>query len=158
MLDHRLRTLPPFWGRVVEIGNGRRRRGGPTGAQWTVDLHTTRRPHVQADALRLPFSDGSLQAVVCCETLQYIKDWECALHEIRRVLMRGGRFIASWPWRLAPLSDEAVSLRWSERGVWAALARADFTPIRVLPLWPPCYSYTSGWLAEGRAGLDAVPR
>lgn len=62
------------------------------------------------DALRLPYSDGFFEAVICSEVLEHIPDYRAALAEIARVCAPGARFAATvpraWPewlcWRLAP--------------------------------------------------------
>lgn len=47
----------------------------------------------QADALRLPFDDGSFDAVVCQFGVMFFPDRPAAFSEARRVLRRGGAFI-----------------------------------------------------------------
>jgi SAM-dependent methyltransferase len=46
----------------------------------------------EADATRLPFPDGSFDAVVSFIMLHHVIDWEVALAEVTRVLRRSGRF------------------------------------------------------------------
>lgn len=66
-----------------------------------------------ADAYRLPFGDGSFDAVICSEVLEHLHDYPAALREIARVLKPGGRFVGTvprpWPerimWKLAPGKD-----------------------------------------------------
>jgi ubiquinone/menaquinone biosynthesis C-methylase UbiE len=57
----------------------------------------------QANAMDLPFPDGSFDIVLCQEMLQFVPDRLAALREVRRVLMPGGRFITS-AWR--PRSEQ----------------------------------------------------
>lgn len=52
---------------------------------------------VQGDATRLPFPDGSFDAVVCSETLEHIPDDRSAVDEIRRVLRPGGLLFLTVP-------------------------------------------------------------
>ena len=49
------------------------------------------------DALRLPFADGTFDAVICSEVLEHIPDYRAALREIARVLKPGARLCASVP-------------------------------------------------------------
>lgn len=56
--------------------------------QWSVSV---------ADALRLPFPDGSFDKVICSEVLEHIPDYEAALDEVFRILKPGGVFAASVP-------------------------------------------------------------
>lgn len=80
-----------------------------------ADLATARQRHAQfrtkpadaapvslfgllaGDALRLPFADGSFDAVICSEVLEHIPDFRAALDEIVRVLKPGGRLCVSVP-------------------------------------------------------------
>jgi SAM-dependent methyltransferase len=48
-----------------------------------------------ADARALPFAGGSFDAVVANHVLYHVPDREWALAEVRRVLRRGGRFVAA---------------------------------------------------------------
>ena len=52
---------------------------------------------VCANALRLPFPDGSFDRVVASETLEHIEDDTIAMSEIARVLRPGGRGVVSVP-------------------------------------------------------------
>jgi ubiquinone/menaquinone biosynthesis C-methylase UbiE len=49
---------------------------------------------VLADAQRLPFDDASFDVVIASHMLYHVTDRARALGEVRRVLRRGGRFIA----------------------------------------------------------------
>src|SRR5580658_10469556 len=48
---------------------------------------------LEAGADNLPFGDGSFDCVTCIEVLEHVPSaaWSSALHEIRRVLITGGR-------------------------------------------------------------------
>lgn len=53
--------------------------------------------YLEADALELPFADGSFDLVTCQQGLQFLPDRPRALREFRRVLSEGGRLvIACW--------------------------------------------------------------
>ena len=52
-------------------------------------------PRVQADALRLPFRDGTFDAAVAVNMLYHLDDPGRALREARRVLAPGGLLLAS---------------------------------------------------------------
>ena len=52
----------------------------------------------QGDIMALPFSDATFDLVLCQQGLQYFSDKEMALKEMRRVLVPGGRILAS-VWR-----------------------------------------------------------
>ena len=69
-----------------------------------------------ATALRLPFTDGSFDKIICSEVLEHIPDYRAALGEIARVLKPGGLFCASVP------------RRWPERLCWAFSKEYRNTP------------------------------
>jgi len=54
-------------------------------------------PDVRGDALRLPFRDAVVDAVVCSEALEHLPDPVGALTEIARVLRPGGRAVLGYP-------------------------------------------------------------
>ncbi|MSO37318.1 MAG: class I SAM-dependent methyltransferase [Acidimicrobiia bacterium] len=62
---------------------------------------------INGDALKLPFADGSFDAVVCSEVLEHIWDFRGAIKELVRVLRPGGRMAVTVP------------TRWPERVCWA---------------------------------------
>jgi SAM-dependent methyltransferase len=49
--------------------------------------------YARSGAERLPFRDAAFDAVVICLTLEHLDPFEPAIHEIERVLTRGGRFL-----------------------------------------------------------------
>jgi ubiquinone/menaquinone biosynthesis C-methylase UbiE len=53
---------------------------------------------VEASAVALPFANGSFEVVFAQQVLQFVPDRVAAMREIRRVLVPGGRLIAS-TWR-----------------------------------------------------------
>ncbi|MFO0891880.1 MAG: class I SAM-dependent methyltransferase [Isosphaeraceae bacterium] len=54
-------------------------------------------PMVQADATSLPFSNGTVDAVVILDVLEHLDDPAAVLAEVRRVLKRDGTLIVSVP-------------------------------------------------------------
>jgi len=59
------------------------------------DFHT--RPEVYGDARRLPFADGSFDAILCAQVLEHVNQPAAVLREISRVLKPGGAGILSVP-------------------------------------------------------------
>ena len=55
--------------------------------------------YLEADALRLPFKNGSFSTVVCSEVLEHLPDDLAALKEIARVMARDGALILTFPHR-----------------------------------------------------------
>ncbi|MDI6773166.1 MAG: class I SAM-dependent methyltransferase [bacterium] len=57
---------------------------------------------VVGDAERLPFTDGSLPAVVSCQVLEHLPDFDKGVRELQRVLSPGGRGVVAIPTCLNP--------------------------------------------------------
>src|SRR5690606_30574041 len=51
----------------------------------------------EASAEAMPFPDASFDVVLCQMGLQFMRDQQAALREMRRVLVRGGRLILNVP-------------------------------------------------------------
>jgi len=64
-----------------------------------------------ADALNMPFDDGSFDGVVSLETLEHLKTPDRFLSEVKRVLRPGGIFIVSVPNRKFH-SDAGIKNEW----------------------------------------------
>ncbi len=84
-------------------------------------------PLMRADALNLPFVDGSVDAVVMLDIVEHIADPAAVLAEARRVLRPGGCLVVSVPHR-GPLTAL------DPNNVYDALRRR-------WPSWPPLESY-----------------
>jgi len=68
--------VDPTW---AQLALARERGGGPA--------------YARAGAARLPFADGTFDAVVACLVFEHITDVDDALAEVGRVLRDGGRFL-----------------------------------------------------------------
>lgn len=149
-LNRALRSLTPLTGRVLEIGNGRVRRGIWLGASWTLDWSQYRQPSVQGDAMALPFCADALTGVICCETLQYIPTPALALKEMRRVLTPGGRLLLSVPWS-TPRDSVGDRWRWNDEEICRDLRKAGFVVKDIIHLrrW---LDAPSGMVVEAVAG------
>jgi 2-polyprenyl-6-hydroxyphenyl methylase / 3-demethylubiquinone-9 3-methyltransferase len=108
---------------------------------------------VQGRLERLPFADGSFEAVVAADVLEHLPDLPAAVAELARVLAAGGSFVfdtvnrTSWSWFTAVFGLEQV-LRMVPRGThdWRLfirpaeldrlLRRAGLEPVEVTGLAP----------------------
>jgi SAM-dependent methyltransferase len=59
---------------------------------WPLPRYSHLKAHVSHDPRRLPFADGSFDAVLSCGVLEHVEDPDASLEEIRRVLVPGGTF------------------------------------------------------------------
>jgi ubiquinone/menaquinone biosynthesis C-methylase UbiE len=75
---------------------------------------------MQRDAQQLPFEDGTFDAVMCVEALEFMRDGRAAVREMLRVLRPGGLLMLSnrigpdaWklPGRTVPTADFVSWLR-----------------------------------------------
>lgn len=74
------------------------------------------RPDVFADAAMLPFNDASMDAVICFEVIEHVRDPSAVIGEITRVLRSGGRAWLSMPF-LYPVHDAPYDYqRYTEHG------------------------------------------
>jgi SAM-dependent methyltransferase len=125
-------------GRVLEIGCGRQGRRGRfqppagSGVSWTfLDRDLVRRPHVCADAARLPVRSSAFDVVVCLEVLEYVSEPLTALTEIRRLLRPSGTLLLSTPF-MHRMDSPADCWRFTEAGLRQLLAAAGFSVERCL--------------------------
>ena len=101
-------------------------------------------PLLRADGLRLPFADGSLDAVTIAFGLRNLEDRAAGLREIARVLTPGGVLYVlefSHPWRwLAPLYFAYLRHVLPHVAGWAGAPRDAYTylgdSIRAFPNQP----------------------
>ena len=105
------------------VRNDTRKRG--------LDIHIEElRPGMmQADAVSLPFRSATVDVVLALDVLEHVDD-EAMLSEVARVLMRGGRLVATVPALRALWSvrDDAAGhrRRYDRASLRAALARHGF--------------------------------
>jgi ubiquinone/menaquinone biosynthesis C-methylase UbiE len=124
ILTRRLRDrLPPGARLVATDLNGamleyaRRRFGEPKGVEWQT-----------ADAVALPFPDGSFGAVVCQLGIMFVPDKVAAMREARRVLASGGLF-AFLVWDRLDLNPHAKAARDAIGALLPGDPAASFTEV-----------------------------
>ena len=91
------------------------------------------RPHVFADACRMPFVDESIDAVACYEVLEHVRQPGALLAEVSRILVPGGVVELTMPF-FYPLHDEPHDFqRWTRHGWVVGLKAAGLTPEVIEP-------------------------
>jgi SAM-dependent methyltransferase len=85
-----------------------------------------RAPDIIADAALLPFRSQTFDAVVAFDLLEHLKEPIQAVKEARRILKRGGTFLATTPHLLSPGSwlDLTHRSHWTEQQLRRILANA----------------------------------
>lgn len=81
-------------------------------------------PDVRGDALRLPFRDAVVDAVVCSEALEHLPDPFGALTEIARVLKPGGRALVTVPFAIGLHEAPRDFFRYTPYGLQELCKRA----------------------------------
>lgn len=177
----RRRTLARAGGRILEIGfgTGRNLAHYPAGVERIAaidpDVHLDRysQPRIVAsniavdfhhlDAEQLPFADASFDTIVCTLTLCSIPDASHALGEVRRVLMRGGRFlflehglapdakVARWQRRLNPLQNRLGGGCHLDRDAVALVRGSGLQLGDVRNYYLPQVPRFAGYMSEGQA-------
>ena len=98
----------------------------PTGAA----LYAAR-PDIFADASRLALADASVDAVLCLEVLEHVRDYVAALEQFARVLKPGGTLLLSMPF-MYPVHDAPHDYqRLTVYGLRRDLVRAGFHIVRL---------------------------
>ncbi len=94
--------------RILHLGSGER--GGyafaTRGSVLRIDIQRRFRPDVVGDTQRLPFCDGTFDAVVAMSILEHVpRPWD-AIEEIRRVLAPRGLLVGYVPYMFPYHADE----------------------------------------------------
>ncbi len=89
---------------------------------------------VQADAVHLPFQNGSIDVVLCVDALYFIPEPWKAFSEFERVLKPGGRLVvfASQSWRT--MDEKTDYYRFTKNGLSYLAQRAGLQVIESKPL------------------------
>jgi SAM-dependent methyltransferase len=88
---------------------------------------------VVGDLLRMPLRAGSVDAVLCTETLEHLTDPGPFLCEVARVLRRGGRLHLTAPLQFREHQEPHDYFRFTRHGVRLLLERAALRPASIEP-------------------------
>lgn len=145
--------LPPDGGVLLDLGCGETAVYAPllrsTGFDYVgLDVAGTT-PDVLADAHRLPFRDGSVDAVVAISVLEHLRVPAVAMREIHRVLRPGGVLVGSVA-LVEPFHMDSY-LHHTHLGTLAALTDAGFEVDVVAPTddWSGLQAYAEMALFPG---------
>ncbi|HET7435652.1 MAG TPA: class I SAM-dependent methyltransferase [Thermoanaerobaculia bacterium] len=97
-----------------------------------INIDESTRPDLLGDAHRLPLRAQSFDTVLCCETLEHVRDPRVCCAEAYDVLKPGGRFIFTVPFMYPVHADPSDYLRFTADGVrnmCRAFASVDVQPM-----------------------------
>ncbi len=181
-----LRALEPVLGslsgRVLDVGCGLQPYRELLGEHVTeyvgLDLPgELSRPTAMGTAESIPFSDGSFEAVLSTQVLEHLSDPRRAIEEARRVLVPGGKLVATvpgvWPtheaprdfWRFARYGVQgllteggfAVDSLETLGGLWSTvgqMANLELQRVRGLRQLVPLVNLAAAWLDRRGAHED----
>jgi SAM-dependent methyltransferase len=92
------RELPPGEGQVLELGSGAGYCSQFIPGLITSEIFPCSRASIVLDAQQLPFTDGSLCAIVMTDVLHHIPHVERFFAEASRCLRKGGKILMIEPW------------------------------------------------------------
>lgn len=89
---------------------------------------------VQADVIRLPFADGSLDLILALDMMEHVERDDLLIREFNRVLRPGGYLMATVPAHPSLWSDHDIALHHFRRYTWDSLRRllgeGGFKPVK----------------------------
>lgn len=155
-------------GKVIDIGCGNdwiKTRLSPSIDYISVDYPETTslgysgNPDIYANAEYLPFSDGSVDAILLLDVLEHIENADRAVAESARVLRPGGRCLIHVPF-MYPLHDEPFDYkRWTKHGLVQLMTSHGFTDIDIIETSNPIETASAlTSIAFSRATLDSITR
>jgi SAM-dependent methyltransferase len=160
------RALPPG-ARVIDIGAGDAPYGELFAAQQYLTLDHDQTPHagnvdIIGSADSIPTEDAVFDAVLCTQVLEHVAEPLAALSEFRRVLVPGGRLIATVPFAWEEHELPHDYFRYTKAGIEHLLERAGFVDLDVSPR-TDCFTTLAqllrnvAWVAgEAPDGLDPL--
>lgn len=102
--------------------------------------------YVAADVTHLPFRDGAFSHAIASEVLEHIEDDKKAVGEIARILKRQGRFVVTYPHRMAYFTNDDWYVKHHRRyevcDIVGLLSGAGFSVLRTLKVLGPLEKLT----------------
>lgn len=97
---------------------------------------------VRGSATELPFKNAIFDAVLASQILEHVREPQLFLEEIRRVLVKGGKCILTFP-LINPVHEAPFDFtRFTEYGILSLIDKTNFSFEKTIPMG-------GGWLAVG---------
>ena len=115
-----------------------------------IDFYPFRNVNIVADITKLPFKDGLVDAVICEQVLEHLRDPWIALKEMKRVLKSGGLAYITVPFMVGFHSSPDDYYRWSKEGLRELMRGQGFREKEIGIRYGPTsaiLSVVNNWLA-----------
>jgi len=134
LLDYIRKNAPLLQGKILDVGgqDGKRyREFFAHAADFTVlDPDASAHPDIVAGAEKIPLGDASVDGILCCEVLMYIKEIQQAVDEMARVLKPGGVLMATVSFMATPAHRDGYYWQFAPDGLRHLLSK-DFKDVRI---------------------------
>jgi len=114
-------------GKIVNLGSGSQRIRKDV---INLDVYPCREVDIVGDIYRLPFKDNEIDAVICDQVLEHLKNASRAIGEMRRVLKPGGLVYVAAPFIFGYHSSPDDYYRFTENGLEAIMEEQGFDKIK----------------------------
>lgn len=114
-------------GKVVNLGSGSERIRKDV---INLDIHPYENVDVVGDIYSLPFADSEVEAVICDQVLEHLRDTGKAMREMRRVLKTGGLIYVATPFVSPYHSSPDDYYRFSQQGLEALMEQHGFSKLK----------------------------
>lgn len=114
-------------GKIVNLGSGSQRIRKDV---INLDIYRYRNVDIVGDIYNLPFSDNEIDAIICDQALEHLKDSPAALKEMSRTLKPGGLIYIAVPFVAGYHSSPDDYYRFSKNGLEAIMERQGFLKLK----------------------------
>jgi len=119
-------------------------------AWWYINLDRNTSPNIFADVNQAPLGGQSVDCVICTEVLEHIPDPKACVHEMYRLLQKGGMAFVSAPFMYPVHADPFDFQRFTDEGLRNLFK--DFASVEIIQMGS--YAGTLGMLIE--IGIEGV--
>ena len=99
---------------------------------FNLDLFSANEVDIQADILNLPIKDKMVDTIVCTGVLEHVDDPFKAVHEIYKVLKKGGKVYLETPFMQTIHAAPGDYYRWTPEGLKKLMGNFNFKRIDIV--------------------------